>query len=230
MKVSKKWLQKFFDVELPSTDALAEGLMFHAFEVEEVIEVGAPRQGDDASDEVLDLKVLQRGHDCLGHRGVAKEISAIFKLPLAHDPLAGKPDLSPKTDMVAVEIEDTNLCRRYVAGYIKGVKVGPSPKWLQERLEAIGQKPINNIVDATNFVMFNIGQPLHAFDASKLKHKGRSFMGSDIKDGPLCSIVVRKAKAGEKITALDGKEYELQESMLVISDGNSGDAIGIAGV
>jgi phenylalanyl-tRNA synthetase beta chain len=213
MKVSKKWLEKFFDQPLPSTQEVSDALTFHVFEIDGVEKVG--------EDEVFDIKVTaNRGHDCLSHRGIAKELSAILKLPFAHDPYIAKP---PQQASSTVEVNlDTPLCKRYIAAHIKGVKVEPSPKWLQERLEAIGQRPINNVVDATNFVMFNTGQPLHAFDAGK--------MGTI--DGRY-SIEVRLAKRGEKMLALDGKEYTLAESMLVITDVNAAsgtEVIGLAGV
>lgn len=219
MKLSKKWLDKFFDAELPDAAVLADVLTFHAFEIDGIEKVGA--------DEVLDVKVTpNRGHDCLSHRGIAKELSAILKLPFAHDPFEHKSDISKKTDAVSVSIQEPALSKRYIAGYIKGVKVGPSPAWLKARLEAIGQRSINNVVDATNFVMFNTGQPLHAFDASKL-HKGPSFVEST-KDGPLYSIGVRLAREGERMVALDKKEYTLTNSMLVITAGDV--PVGIAGV
>ncbi len=205
MKVSKQWLDKFFDAPLPEASVLADALTFHAFEIDGIEKVG--------SDDVLDVKVTpNRGHDALSHRGIAKELSAILKLPLAHDPFNNKSDISKKTGEVTVTLH-TPLCRRYIAGYIKGVKVGPSPKWLKDRLEAIGQRSINNVVDATNFVMFNTGQPLHAFDAGKL---GSLAMG------------VRPAKDGEVMMALDKKSYTLNPSMLVITAGEI--PVGIAGV
>jgi phenylalanyl-tRNA synthetase beta chain len=184
--------------------------MFHAFEVEGVETV--------AGDDVIELKVLQRGHDCLGHRGVAKEISAILKIPLAHDPFSSRSNLDIKTDKVTVSI-NTPLCKRYIAGYVKGVKVGPSPKWLAERLEALGQRSINNVVDATNFVMFNTGQPLHAFDAAKLSQKNGTY-----------AIEVRPAREGEKMLALDKKEYTLTSNNIVIADAHADISVGIAGV
>jgi phenylalanyl-tRNA synthetase beta chain len=209
MKVSKLWLDKFFDAPLPGAEVLSDALTFHAFEIDGIDKVG----GDD----VLDVKVTpNRGHDALSHRGIAKELSAILQIPMTHDSFTSASDLSKTTDAVTVTI-DTPLCKRYIAGYIKGVKVGPSPKWLQERLEAIGQRSINNVVDATNFVMFNTGQPLHAFDAAKLK----------IENGKL-NITVRAARPEENITALDNKSYILNDTMMVIS--NADDAIGIAGV
>lgn len=241
MRVSKKWLEKFFDQPLPNAEALSDALTFHAFEIDGIEKVS----GGDASGEadyVLDVKVTpNRGHDCLSHRGIAKELSAILKLQFAHDPflatqkpsfkkVLGSPEaplgegasgqtfsqevsVSPTSATVAGSISvdiKTKLCKRYIAAHIKGVKVGPSPKWLQERLEAIGQRSINNVVDATNFVMFNTGQPLHAFDASKLSQKDGAY-----------AIEVRTACAGEKMFALDGKEYLLNESMLVIADANT---------
>lgn len=207
MKVSYNWLNNFLDGALPNPEAVAEGLTFHAFEID-----GIERAGNDS---VLDVKVTpNRGHDCLCHRGIAAELSAILKLPLnqQYDPFAKKPDFSKKTDAVTVSLQ-SGLCKRYLAGHIRGVKVGPSPEWLRQSLEAIGQRSINNVVDATNMVMFNIGQPLHAFDAAKL--------------GSL-NIGVRAAKDGEVLEALDKKHYTLNSSMLVITAGDA--PVGIAGV
>ncbi len=202
MKISRSWLQKFFDIELPKAGALAEALTFHAFEIEGV------------ENEILDVKVTaNRGHDCLSHLGIAKELSAILNVPLKMDPLRQTISLPP-TDNVSVQIA-TPLCARYIAGVIHGVKVGPSPEWLQKDLESIGQKSINNVVDATNYIMFGLGQPLHAFDAKKLSNSSK--------------IGVRAARDGEKMLALDEKEYALRPSDLVIVDGND-TVIGIAGV
>jgi phenylalanyl-tRNA synthetase beta chain len=212
MKISREWLQTYFQAPLPESQAIANALTFHAFEIEGVEKVG--------SDDVIDVKVTpNRGHDALSHRAIAKEISAILNIPLASDPLKEAPNLSPTTDAASVIIEDTELCPRFTAGYIRGVKVGPSPDWLKQRLEAIGQRSINNVVDATNFVMFNIGQPVHAFDAGQLSQIDGKY-----------AFEVRKAKSGEVLMALDDKEYKLTESNLVVADKNSGKAVGIAGV
>ncbi len=212
MKVSKHWLQKFFDQELPSAEKLAEALTFHAFEIDGIEKIG--------DDYVLDVKVTpNRGHDALSHRGVAKELSVILGIPLAHDPLGAKPDLSKTTADVQVLVGEEELCPRYIAGYIKGIKVGPSPDWLKKNLEAIGQRSINNIVDATNFVMFNLGQPLHAFDAGQLMSRDGAYV-----------ISVRRARPREMLHALDGKEYVLSDTMLTIVDANADEPIGIAGV
>ncbi|HEY5383107.1 MAG TPA: phenylalanine--tRNA ligase subunit beta [Candidatus Paceibacterota bacterium] len=211
MKISTTWLQKYFNTPLPNAEILGDALTFHAFEIDGIEKVG--------SDEVLDVKVTpNRGHDCLSHRGIAKELSAILQIPLASDPFMDKSDLSKTTDAVSISI-NTSLCRRYSAGYIQGVKVGPSPQWLVERLASMGQRSINNVVDATNFVMFDVGQPLHAFDAGKL----------EAKDGKY-AIEIRAAHDGEKMLALDNKEYTLKSSNLMIVDAHAGVPIGIAGV
>jgi phenylalanyl-tRNA synthetase beta chain len=213
MKISKLWLQKYFDTELPSTPELCDALTFHVFEIDGVEKIG--------SDEVLDVKVTpNRGHDCLSHRGIAKELSAILQIPLVRDPfkIQEATPLAKITEQVAVSI-NTPLCKRYIAGYIKGVKVGPSPEWLVERLRSMGQRSINNVVDATNFVMFNVGQPLHAFDAGTLHKKNAGY-----------AIEIRAAREGEKMLALDNKEYVLKSSNLVIVDAHAGVPIGIAGV
>ncbi|MDR3571189.1 MAG: phenylalanine--tRNA ligase subunit beta [Candidatus Pacebacteria bacterium] len=208
MKISRVWLQKFFDDELPNAIALGDALTFHAFEIESI------------EDEILDVKVTaNRGHDCLCHRGIAKELSAILNVKMSRDDLAQAPILEPVTSSVSVDIKEKDLCPRYVACHIRGVKVGPSPQWLRERLESLGQKSINNVVDATNYVMFHIGQPLHAFDAGKLSDRDGKY-----------AIAVRKGKKDERMVALDGKEYLLSDSMLVIADGHTDMPIGIAGV
>jgi phenylalanyl-tRNA synthetase beta chain len=208
MKISRDWLQTYFDQPLPDSAALGDALTFHAFEIEGI------------ENNILDVKITpNRGHDCLCHRGIAKEVSAILELPMKMDPLRDTFELAPATNMVSVEIKEPALCHRYVAGYIRNVKVGPSPEWLKLFFESIGQRSINNVVDATNFVMFNLGQPLHAFDAGKLSDRDETY-----------AITVRKAKEGERMVALDGKEYTLGDSMLLIVDGHTDMPIGIAGV
>lgn len=210
MKVSRNWLNNFFDAELPPAEALADLLTFHAFEIDGIEKIGHPM----SEDWVLDVKVTpNRGHDALSHRGIAKELSAILNIPLAKDPFKLDFDISKTTDAVTVSIEDPKLCRRYMAGYITGVKIGPSPEWLRRSLEAIGQRSINNVVDATNLVMFNTGQPLHAFDAARL--------------GSL-DIGVRPAREGEELEALDKKVYALKPSQLVITAADR--PVGIAGI
>ena len=197
-----------FDTPLPEAATLADALTFHAFEIESV-------EGD-----ILDVKVTpNRGHDCLSHRGIAKEVAAILNIKMKRDPLREPISLEPKSDAVKVVVENQKLCPRFTGAYITGVKVGPSPEWLRKNLEAIGQKSINNIVDITNYVLFDIGQPLHAFDGGKLSEKNGSR-----------ALTVRLAKQGEKLVGLDDKEYALSPSMLVIEDANAGVIASIAGI
>jgi len=214
MKISRKWLQNYFDAPLPDAETIANAYTFHAFEIDEI-------QGD-----LLDVKVLpNRAADCLSHRGLAKELSAILNIPLKTDPLR---EILPASDVgtyhvptsLAVKIEDPKKCLRYMGALVKGVKVGPSPDWLREALESVGQRSINNIVDATNYVMMNIGQPLHAFDAASL---------DSARDKKL-AIKVRNAKEGEKITTLSGDEYELSPNIQLITDANADAPIALAGI
>lgn len=208
MKVSLKWLQTYFETPLPSTEAVADALTFHAFEIEE------------ANGDLLDVKVLpNRAADCLSHRGIARELSAILDMPMKINPLRESLPDFPDSGILKIEIEDEKKCMRYMGKMIQGVKVGPSPAWLKEALESVGQRSINNIVDATNFVMLNVGQPLHAFDSAKLMQKEGKY-----------SIGIRGAKEGEKITTLSGEEFVLNPSVLLITDANVDKPIGIAGV
>ena len=162
-------------------------------------------------DAVLDLDVKPNRPDCLSHLGLARELAVSFGLPLK-DPWGA---LAAPTGPEAypVSVADAAECPRYMGCLIEGIKVGPSPQWLVRRLEAVGLRPINNIVDATNYVLFEAGQPLHAFDADLLQG-GR--------------IEVRDARPGESILALDGKEYRLTPTNLVIADASR--PVAIAGV
>ncbi len=208
MKISRKWLQNYFDTELAGVGEIADAYTFHAFEIEET------------AGEMLDVKVLpNRSADCLSHRGLAKELSAILDIPLAADPLRTTLPDFPAANSLSVSIEDGSKCLRYMGALVTGVKVGPSPAWLKEALESVGQRSINNVVDATNYVMLNIGQPLHAFDADKLTEK----------DGA-CAISVRGAKEGEKITTLSNEEYALSPNILLITDANADAPVALAGI
>ena len=219
MKISYEWLQTFFEEKLPSIEKLSEIFTFHSFEVEEIIPAGR--------DTVLDLDITpNRAHDCLSHRGVAKELAALLGIEMKRDPLkeySGKLSeflISLPSCRVSVKVEDNKLSSRYSAVVIKNVSVESSPEWLKNRLYSLGQQSINNIVDLTNYVMFETGQPLHAFDLDKLS-----------KDKEGCSsISVRRAKKGERMITLDGDEYTFEEGELLISDGVSDEPLGIAGV
>ena len=179
----------------------------HSFEVESVEKVG--------KDSVLDVAVLpNRAHDCLSHIGVAKELGALLKFKVKSLKLKVREENKLKTsNYLNVEIKDLEKCPFYSARVILDVKVGQSPKWLKERLETLGQKSINNVVDATNYVMLETGQPLHAFDLDKIDGK---------------KIIVRPACDGEKIKTLGNGDYVLSKKDLVIAD--TKDALAIAGV
>ncbi len=204
--VSYQWLQTFFDGKLPSPEKIAEALTFGAFEIETVEE-----KNDDT---IIDVKVLpDRACYALSHRGIAKEIATLCDVPIMRDPLAKSRPEMLFTDRIHVAT-DEKRCAYYSAALIENVSVAPSPDWLRKQLEAIGQRSINNVVDATNYVMNEIGTPLHAFDAEK--------MGN--------GIVVRPAHEGERITILGGEEKVLTEAMTVIADGTNDVPLAIAGV
>lgn len=204
MKVVYNWLKEFVDVTASPADLRAR-LSLAGVAVDSIEET--------AAGPVLDAEVTANRPDCLGHLGIAREVAAIYRLPLR--PL--HPKLKESTDKVAdatrVEIQAPDLCGRFTARVLRGVKVQPSPDWLRQGLEAIGEKSINNVVDVTNYVMFELGHPLHAFDFDKL-HEHR--------------IVVRRAKPGEKIRTLDGVERILTKDMCVIAD--AARAVSIGGV
>jgi phenylalanyl-tRNA synthetase beta chain len=161
---------------------------------------------------VLVLEPFANRPDYLSVFGIARELSAIYKTPLKFPELAPDPQGNLK-EIIHVEIQDAQSCSRYIARYIYGVKVKPSPIWMSVRLFAAGMRPINNIVDITNYVLLELGQPLHAFDYCKIFGK---------------KILVRKALDGETLKAIDEKEYSLSENMLVIADSEK--PIALAGI
>ena len=209
MIVSYNLLQSYFLKKLPKPEALGDALTFHAFEIE-----GIEKKNNDSA---IDVKVLpNRAHDCLSHHGIAREVSAILNIPLEQLPRAKYPKADKKAKKVVVDVKDKRALR-YQTLVIENVKVGPSPMWLRAHLENLGQRSVSNIVDATNYVMFLLGQPLHAFDYDKLTKKNGE-----------PKIIVRQAKTGEKMTTLDGKELTLDPDVMVIAD--AGGVLGIAGV
>jgi phenylalanyl-tRNA synthetase beta chain len=204
MKVVYNWLKEFVDVSASPADLRAR-LSLAGVAVDSIAET--------AAGPVLDAEVTANRPDCLGHLGIAREVAAIYRLPLK--PL--HPKLKESAEKVAgatrVEIQAPDLCGRFTARVLRGVKVQPSPDWLRQGLEAIGEKSINNVVDVSNYVMFELGHPLHAFDCDKLQEH---------------RIVVRRAKPGEKIRTLDGAERTLTKEMCVVAD--AARAVGIGGV
>lgn len=213
MKVELDWLKQYVDLEM-SKEALCHLLTMGGLEIEadEPVEVGGGRLTD-----VLELNVTPNRGYCLSHLGVAREIAAMTGKPFH------PPDPEPRLqeafaaknsgDRLTVVNEEDALCPRYTALVIDNVHPAPSPSWLQERLLAIGLRPINNIVDVTNFVMMEYGQPLHAFDL-------------DLLSG--ARIVIRRAQKGEPFKALDGTELKLDTDALVIADAEK--PVALAGI
>lgn len=161
------------------------------------------------ADTILEIEITTNRGDCLSHWGVAREIAAkLQKIP--NLPIIKNVKFSESN---VIEIKDKDLCTRYIGCQIKGVKIGPSPKWMADRLESCGIKSINNIVDITNYVLLELGHPLHAFDSSTISGG---------------KIIVRRANQGEKITTLDGKTHELTSNMLLIADASK--PLAVAGV
>ena len=162
---------------------------------------------------VFELEITPNRPDCLSIIGIAREVAAIYGKPLKMPSIELKESTEPVEKSVSVEVKDSGKCPRYTARVLKDVKIGPSPDWMKRRLEACGTRSINNVVDITNYVLFETGHPLHAFDYTLLK------------DG---TIIVRHAAKGEKFATLDGVERQLTDDMLVIAD--AGKSIALAGV
>jgi phenylalanyl-tRNA synthetase beta chain len=165
------------------------------------------------SDVIFDIEVGANRPDCLSILGIARECAATLDKTIRQPETGYTQGSGDISDYVSVEVQDKDLCERYIARAVKNVKIGPSPAWMRDRLMAAGIRSINNIVDITNFVMLETGQPMHAFDYKDIRGQ---------------KIVVRRAKAGETITTLDDKERALTEDMLLICDAQG--PIGIAGV
>lgn len=202
MNISYNWLKDMIDISL-SANQLADELTRVGLAVE-----GVHPHGDDF---VLDIDLTSNRPDCLSHLGVAREIAAITGNPLKTRKPQPEVPLPKVLAYDVVAIQDADLCNRFTARIIKNVKIGPSPRWLVDRLEAIGERAINNVADITNYVMHELGQPMHSFDLDKLSG-GR--------------IVVRRAKHGETIKTLDEVDRKLDETMLAICDDEKPAAIG----
>jgi phenylalanyl-tRNA synthetase beta chain len=204
MKISLEWLRQYIDISESAEEI-----------VEILANVGLPCEGIEqvAGDTVIDVEVTSNRPDCLSHIGIAREIAAVKGRKLRLPDV--KLDESEKTveTLATVRIDAPDLCGRYTCRIIEGVKVGPTPQWMRKRLEAVGQRSVNNIVDATNYAMFETGQPPHAFDYATIR--GRA-------------IIVRKAVAGERVTSIDGTRCDLDPRMLIIADKEG--PVAIAGV
>lgn len=201
MDISYNWLKDLLDTDLGPKE-MAENLTRVGNAVE-----GIHEHGDDF---VFDIDLTSNRGDCLSHLGIARELSVFancnLRFAIGSDTTA---ETTADSDLVQVEAPD--LCHRFTARIIRGVKIGPSPEWLVKRLEAVGERSINNVADITNYVMHELGQPMHSFDLGKLAGG---------------KIIVRRAKHGEKITTLDDVERTLDESMLAICDAEKPAAIG----
>jgi phenylalanyl-tRNA synthetase beta chain len=204
MKISYNWLRELTNIEW-SPSELGERLTMRGLEVEGVHET----QGD----HVFEIALLSNRPDWLSHLGVAREVGVMtgrgVKLPTTEP----KRTEGHASDFTSVDLQASDLCPRFTARVVRGVRIAPSPSWLVERLEAVGLRSINNVADITNYVMLELGQPLHAFDLDKLdEHR----------------IIVRRAREGEELKTLDGVERKLDAQMLVIAD--AARAIAVAGV
>ena len=202
MIVSWNWLKDYVPLEM-SVAEVEQRLMM----------AGLNHEGTDTlSDDVaIDLEVTSNRPDCLGHLGVAREISVLFDLPL-QTPAATPQATGPAVGgLASIEIECPHLCYRYTGRVIRGVKVGPSPEWLVSRLRAVGLAVVNNVVDVTNYVLLECGQPLHAFDFSRVDS---------------AQIIVREAHANEEFLAIDHRTYKLEPGMCVIADAARSIALG----
>jgi phenylalanyl-tRNA synthetase beta chain len=204
MKVLYNWLKEFVELKAPAAD-LRTRLSMCGIAIDSLEETPAGL--------LLDAEITTNRPDCLGHYGIAREAGAIYRLPLKSVQPKLKESGEKAADTARVEIEAPDLCGRFTARVIRGSKIQPSPDWLRQRLEAIGQASINNVVDITNYVMMELGHPLHAYDLDKLREH---------------RIVVRHARQGEKLRTLDGVERTLAKDMCVIADGAR--AVGIGGV
>lgn len=208
MKIAMDWIGEYL-APAPIAERAAEALMYAGLPVESVEEA----EGVKGKTQVLDVEVTSNRTDCFCHVGLARELAALtggnFKTPV----VTLTEGSGAASDLTNVRVQAGVGCPYYTARVIRGVKVGPSPEWLVKRLTSIGVRPVNNVVDVTNFVLMELGQPLHAFDFDKLGgHR----------------VVVRNAHEGEKLEAIDGKTYALEPTMLVIADAEK--PVAVAGV
>jgi len=206
MKVLYNWLKDFVDFTA-TPEELRTRLSLAGVPIEAI--------DDSPAGPVLDAELFMNRPDCMGHLGIAREVAALGRTRLKPVRPAPKEAAEKGESVARVTIECPDLCGRFTARVIRGVKVGPSPDWLRQRLEALGQQSINNIVDATNYVMFELGHPLHAFDFDTVKDH---------------AIVVRRARKGEKMRTLDGVERALAPEMCMVCDGKGERSAGIGGV
>ncbi len=204
MQISRNWLSDY--VELPEeVSELAERLTFAGLAVEGIDSVTLNGGSEDF---VLDIDIPTNRPDCMNHLGLAREVATLFRRPLRPPQVEIREAAAAAAAAAALRIEDYELCPRYAGVVVRGVRVGASPEWLVRRIEAIGSRSINNIVDITNFVLWETGQPLHAFDLERLA----------VGEAGMPEIRVRRALADEELVTLDGEHRELDPEILVIAD------------
>jgi phenylalanyl-tRNA synthetase beta chain len=206
MRVLYNWLKEFVDVTASPSDVASRLALSGT-------NIGSVENGPHGT--VIDAEVGSNRPDCLGHYGISRELGAVYKLPLK--PVTPKPveSATKASEAIKVEIQSPELCGRFTARVIRNAKIQPSPKWLKDRLEASGVASISNVVDISNYVMLELGHPLHTFDYDKVRdHR----------------IIVRRAKPGEKIRTLDGVERTLDSALSVVCDGAGSRAVGIGGI
>lgn len=207
MKVTYNWLKEFVDVT-QSPDEIASRLALSGTNI-----AGIERGPHGA---VIDAEITSNRPDCLGMLGIARELSAVYRLPLKQlSPKPPESSAAKAADAVRVRIDAPEFCGRFTARVIRGVKIQPSPAWLKDRLEAAGVASINNVVDISNFVMLETGHPNHTFDYDLVRDH---------------TLVIRRAAKGEKITTLDGIERTLDPSICIVSDGDGSRSVGIGGI
>ncbi|HET6961835.1 MAG TPA: phenylalanine--tRNA ligase subunit beta [Terriglobia bacterium] len=204
MKISYSWLKEFVDLDV-SPRQLADDLSMVGVVAEGLEQAGA--------DTILDFDITSNRPDCLSHFGVAREAATRYGKALKPMTTAIQESAEAAASEISVAIESPQLCARYCARLIRNVKVAPSPAWLAQRLESLGVRSINNVVDATNYVLLELGHPLHAFDLACIQAR---------------RIIVREARAQEQLVTLDGETRELKAGMLVIADRDR--ALALAGV
>ena len=204
MLVPYKWLSEYVPGLPPPAD-VAEALTLSGTACESLT-----GEGEDA---VFDFEITHDRADCVNVFGIAREAAAVLGLELKHPDLFVNEEGPAVDELVTVKIMSPDLCRRYIARVVTEVTIGPSPEWMQKRLIACGIRPVNNVVDITNYVMLELGQPLHAFDLDRIRHG---------------AIAVRRARDGESIVTIDGELRELSEDMLVIA--NKVSPVAIAGI
>jgi len=207
MKVSYKWLKEFVEIAA-SAEEVASRLALSGTNIAS-IETGAHGT-------VIDAEITSNRPDCLGMLGIAREVGAIYRLPVKlNSPKPTESAAVRASDALKVKIEAQELCGRFTGRMIRGVKIQPSPKWLKDRLEAAGTASISNVVDISNYVMLELGHPLHTFDYDRVRDH---------------SIVVRRAKPGEKMKTLDGVERTFDPNICMICDGDGARPIGVGGI